>query len=193
MRAEELSDAQPDLHRIHSRIQVRQACVRDVHVADFDAPVIFLAEDVGAQRGLVHEVHGIGVGRDVLVSEKHAAGEFEVGGEAAVALEVPLQAERVETRAVGGVGGLEGEEDWDGVDCIFEASAEKAGEVGAGEDPSVAQAGVEDAGVAASAGDGVAAAGPGFDFVATLLGAGLGEAQTTMRAAEAGRGVRNSA
>ena len=112
-----------------------------------------------------------------LLTEGVAAGEFEVGGEAAVAFEIPFEAEWVKTGAVGGVGGLEGEEYGDCVDRIFEASAEKAGEVEAGEDPSVAQAGVEDAGVAASAGDGVAAAGPDFNFVATLLGAGLGEGQ----------------
>ena len=99
--------------------------------------------------------------------------EFEVGGDAAVALEIPLEAERVETHAVGGVGGLEDEEHRNSVDRIFEASAEKAGKMWAGEDPSIAQAGVEDASVAASAADGVAAARPDLDFVAAFLRAGL--------------------
>ena len=106
-----------------------------------------------------------------------AAAEFDVGRETAVALEVPLEGDGVKAHAVGGVRGLEDEEHGDGIDCVFEASAEKAGKMRAGEDPSVAQAGVEGAGVAASAADGVAAAGPDFDFVAAFFGTGLGQAE----------------
>src|SRR5258708_2447079 len=95
----------------------------------------------------------------------------------AVAFEVPLEAEGVEAYAVGSVRGLEHQEDWNGIDRIFEASAEKARKVRAGEDPSVAQAGVKGTDVASSAADGVAAACPDLDFVAALLRGGLSEAQ----------------
>ncbi len=94
-----------------------------------------------------------------------------------MAFEVPLEAERVEAYAIGGVRGLEHREDGDCVDRIFESSAKKAGQVRAGEDPSVAQAGVEGAGVASSAAYGVAAARPDLDFVAALLRTGLGNGQ----------------
>ena len=101
------------------------------------------------------------------------AAEFEIGREAAAADEIPLEAERVESQAVGGVGGLEDEEHGNGVHGVFETSAKKAGEMRASDDPSVAQAGIEDAGVAASAADGVAAAGPELHFVAVFLRSGL--------------------
>ena len=172
--AEEFANPQAHLHRVDSRIRCRQACVRDVHVAQFEADVALRAEDVHSQRGLVHEVDGVGSGGNVVVGEQRAAGEFQVGREASVALEVPLEAERVEAHAVGGVGRLEDQEDRNSVDRIFEASAEKAGEMRAGEDPSIAQAGVEGACVAASAADGVAAARPDLNFVAALLRTGLG-------------------
>jgi hypothetical protein len=94
-----------------------------------------------------------------------------------VTLEVPLEDEWVEAYAVGGVGRLEYEKNGNGVDGVFESSAKKAGQVWAGEDPSIAQAGVECAGVAASAGDGVSATRPDLNFVAALLRADLGRAQ----------------
>src|ERR1700722_4524907 len=126
-----------------------------------------------AQRGGGGEVYGVGVSGDVVVGEEGAAGEFEIGREAAMANEIPLEAERVESQAVGGVGGLENEKHGNSVDGVFETSAKKTGEMRAGDNPSIAEAGVEDAGVAASAADGVAAAGPELDFVTVFFGAGL--------------------
>ena len=86
-----------------------------------------------------------------------------------MALEIPFEAERVESHAVGSVGGLEDQKDRDSINGIFEASAEKAGKMWASENPSVAQAGVERSGVFGAAWDGVAAAGPDLHFVAALL------------------------
>jgi hypothetical protein len=84
-------------------------------------------------------------------------------------------AERVESHPVCGIRGLKNQEDGDGVHGIFETSAEKAGKMRAGEDPSIAQAGVKGAGVLCATRDRVAAARPYLDFVAALLGAGLSE------------------
>jgi len=170
---EEPSDAEADLDCVDSWIWRGQACVRDMQVAEFDAPVIFWAENVGAERGGGGEVYGVGVGGDVVVGEESASAELEIGGEAAAADEIPLEAERVESHAVGGVGGLEDEKHGNGIDGVFETSAKEAGEMRGGDDPSVAEAGVEDAGVAASAAHGMAAAGPELDFVAVFFGAGL--------------------
>jgi len=175
---EEPSHTESNLDRINPRIRESQSRVRDVQVAQFHAPVIFRAEDVCAQRGGGREVHGVGVGGDVVVSEEGASAEFEVGREAAAANEIPLEAERVESQAVGSIGGLEDEKHGNGIHGVFETSAKKAGEMRAGDDPSVAQAGVEDAGVAASAADGVAAAGPELHFMPVFLGAGLFRART---------------
>src|ERR1017187_4492878 len=175
--AEELSNSQPHLHGVNSWIGRGQACVRDVHVTQFKTDIVFRAKDVHAKRGMVSEVHGVGAGGDVVVGEERAAAEVEVGLKSAVTFEVPLEAERVEAHAVRGVGGLEDEEDGDGVDRIFKPSAEKAGQVPAGEDPSVAQSGVEGAGVASSPVDGVAAARPDLDLTAALFWTSLGEAQ----------------
>lgn len=177
VRREKPSDSQPYLHRVNPRIRSCQSCVRDVHVTQFQTYVVFRAEDVHAERGLIHEVHGVGAGGNVVIGKKHSACEFQVGREASVALEVPLQAERIETHAVGCVRGLESEENRDGVDGIFESSAEKARKVRSREDPSVAQAGVERACIASSAADRVAPSCPNLHFVAAFFRAGLGEAE----------------
>src|SRR5580700_9753693 len=97
--AEELAYSKPDLHRVDSGIQICEACVRNVHIAEFHAYVVFHAEDVHAQRSLVHEVYSVGVGGDALICEERTAGEFDVRREAAAANEVPLEAERVEAHA----------------------------------------------------------------------------------------------
>ena len=80
-----------------------------------------------------------------------AACQFEIRRDAAVPFEIPLESKRIEACTVSRICRLEDEEHWDGIDGIFKASAKKSGKVRAGEDPSIAQAGVECAGVAAAA------------------------------------------
>lgn len=174
---EEPSHSQADLDGVHSRVQIGEACVGDVHIAHLDAPVVFCVEDVRAEGGLVHEVDRVGVGGNFVVGENDAAGEFEIWREAAVALKIPFEAERIETSAVGGVEGLEDHEHGNGVDRIFETSTKNAGKVEIGDDPSVANARIECAGVFGPTGDGMASARPDFDFVAALFGAGLGDGE----------------
>jgi hypothetical protein len=174
---EKRPDAQPYLHRIDPGIWRSQTCVRDVHIAQFQTDVVSRAENVHAERGLVGEVNGIGAGGDAVIGEERTTAEFEVGRKSAVTFEVPLEAEWVESRAVCGVGRLEDEEDGDCVDGIFKSSAEKAGQVQAGKDPSIPQAGVQHSGVASPTANRVAAARPNLDFAAALLGTGLGAAQ----------------
>src|SRR5580658_279792 len=144
-----------------------------MQITQLHTPVKFRAEDVRAERRGGREVHGVRVGGDVVVGEERASAEFEIRREAAAANEIPLEAEWVESHAVGGVGGLEDEKHGNSIHGVLETSAKKAGKMRAGDDPSVAQAGVEDTGVAASAADGVAAAGPELDFVAIFFRAGL--------------------
>src|SRR5579864_4648459 len=88
---EESSDPQTHLHAVDPWIRHGQACVRDVQVAQFQAYVIFRAQNVYTEGGLRSEVHGVGSHRDVVVGEERAAAQFEIRREAAVAFEVPLE------------------------------------------------------------------------------------------------------
>src|SRR5579871_1568840 len=162
---QEFTDSQPDLHGVDAGIQISQACVRDVHVTHFKAHVVSRAQQMHAQRSLIHEVDAICVGGNVVVGKQHSAGEFQVRGDIAVTDEIPLQAERIESDAVGGIRGLKDEEYGNGVEGVLEAAAQNAREVGPSKDPSVAQPGVECAGVFGAARDGVAAAHPDLDFI----------------------------
>lgn len=148
-----------------------------MQVAQFQAHIVFRAEDVRAEGGLGSEVHGVGAGGDIVVGEECPSAEFEIGGEMTVAFEIPLEAEWIEAHAVRGISRLEDEEEGNRVDRIFKPSAKKAGQVRTRQDPSVAQAGVEDAGASSPATDGMAAGRPDLDFVAAFLRAGLGEAK----------------
>src|SRR5579863_5490174 len=130
--SKELPNSHPHLHRVNPRIRLRQPSVRDMHVAQFKTHVMPRAEDVHSEGGLVGEVHRVRAGGDVAVSEQRASRQFQIWRQLAVALEVPLQPDRVKAHSISRVGGLKDEEYRDGVYRIFEASTQKAGEMRAG-------------------------------------------------------------
>ena len=84
-------------------------------------------------------------------------------------LKVPLQPQRIEADAVGGVRRLKGEKYWNSIDGVLKTAAQKSRKVWVCEDPSVAQARVEHSGTAAPATHGMSAARPDLDFVAPFL------------------------
>ncbi len=112
-----------------------------------------LPQDVDAEGCLVHEVHRIGAGGNIVIGEQRAARQFEVRRKTAMSLEIPLKAQRIKPHSEGCIGRLEGNEDGHCVNRIFETPAEKAWEVRTGEYPSVTQASDEDSGVAPPAAD----------------------------------------
>jgi len=171
--SEEPSDAQPHLHRIDSRIRRRQPRVRDVHVAQFEAHIVLRAENMHAQRRLIHEVDRVGPGGNIVVCDQHPADEFQIGGNASVPLKIPLQSQRIEADAVSGVCRLEGEKYGNTVDRVLKTTTQKSGKMRFGENPPVTQTGVEDAGIAATAAHGVSTACPDLDLMSTLLRSSL--------------------
>jgi len=174
---EEPSDAQPHLDSINSRIRGCQPGVRDVQVAQFEADIVLRAENVHAQRRLIHEVDRVSPGGNVMVRKQRSAGKFQIGGNASVALKIPLQTQRIETDAVSGVCRLEDKKYWNSIDRVFKTATQKSREMQVGEDPSVAQSGVENSCVATSAADGMPAASPDLDFAAALVRGGLAGAE----------------
>ena len=98
-----------------------------------------------------------------------------------MAFEIPFEPEWIEAHAIGGVGRLEDKKHRNGVDRVFKSSAKKSGQMRAGQNPSIAQAGIEDAGIAASAADGVPAARPDLDFVAAFFRSGLSGKDESMQ------------
>ena len=90
-----------------------------------------------------------------------------------MALKIPLQRQGIETDAISGVCRLEGKKNWNGIDRIFESSAQKSRQMRICENPSVAESGIEDSSITAAAADRVAATRPYLDFVAALLRRGL--------------------
>src|SRR6516162_2184859 len=141
-----------------------------MHVPHLDAEVVLRSEDVHTQRRLIHEVHVVGSGWDVVGCKQDAAGQFEIRRDTAMTLEVPFKRKRIKPCTVSCVKRLESEEDWNGIDSVLEASSEETGQVFIREDPSIAQACVEDRNVATSAADRVSATHPDLDFVGTLFG-----------------------
>jgi hypothetical protein len=104
--AEEFADAQAELYRVKAGIYTAEAGVGDVQVAHLEGPIIFRAEDVGAQGGRGSEVYSIGEDGNLVVGEEDTTSQFEIGRETAAALEVPLEAEGIEADTIGSVGRL---------------------------------------------------------------------------------------
>lgn len=178
MLANELSDSQPDLHRVNPWIRRGQSRIRNVHESQFEADIMLLTKDVHAQCRLVRKVHGVCSSRDVVIGEQRSAAEFEIGRKPAAALEVPLQRQRIEPYAVSGIGRLEDEEYRNRIDGIFEPATENSRKMRVGEDPSIAQACVESASVRRAAGDRVTSASPDLHFVAAAFWSSLRGTET---------------
>ena len=121
-----------------------------------------------AEGGRGREVYFAGEGGNVVVGEQDATSQFEIGRKAAMALEVPLEAEGIEAHTIGGIGGLENQEHRHGVNCIFEASAKNAGKMRAGEDPTLSESGIENSRASGASRDGVAAGGPDLPFSSAI-------------------------
>ena len=170
MSAEEFADAQAELHCVEAWIYTAEACVGNVQIAEFEAPIIFRAQDVCAEGGRGREVYFAGEGGNVVVGEQHATSQFEIGRKTAMALEVPLEAEGIEAHTIGSVGRLENQEHRHSVHYIFEASAENAGKMRAGEDPTVSESGIENSGASGASRDGVAGGGPDLQFSSAVYG-----------------------
>jgi hypothetical protein len=90
-----------------------------------------------------------------------------------MALEIPLEPQRVESSAICGICRLKSEQDRNRVNCVLETATQKTWEVWAREDPSVAQTGIKDSSVAAATTYGMSPACPDLDLVSTLFGSGL--------------------
>ena len=132
-----------------------------------------------AEGGRGREVYFAGEGGNVVVGEQRATSQFEIGRKTATALEVPLEAEGIEAPTIGSMGRLENQEHRHSVNCIFEASAENAGKMRAGEDPTVSESGMENSRASGASRDGMAAGGPDLEFSSAVCGTriNLGEAE----------------
>jgi len=171
---EEAADTQANLHGIDAGIGNTEAGVGNVKIANFHIPIVFGAENVGAEGERGHEIHVIGSGGNILIGKEDATAEFEVGRDGTAGGKIPFQVERIESSSISSVVFLENNEGWNGVQSILEAPFQEAGAMRTGENPTVAQTCIPNASIATATRDGVSATGPDGDFVAIGFGTSLG-------------------
>src|SRR5581483_12510071 len=171
----QLPDSQAHLHGIDSRIGGGQSCIGNMHIPQLNAEVAPGAKNTSAQCRLIHKVDCVGAVGNIVVGEKNSAGQFEEWRQAPTTLEIPFERQGIESCAVSGISGLECDEDRDGIDRVFKSSAKNARKMRGSENPSIAQASVENCSVPAAARNGVAAPGPDFDLVRSLFRRTLGD------------------
>src|SRR5260370_32126264 len=130
--------------------------------------VVLVAEEVGAKGAAGGEIDAGGAFWDFGVSEEGAAAKLEIGNDAAVCVQRPLEGERIYADAVGGVCFLNDKKDGDGIDCVFQAAAEEAGAVRSSENQAVTETDVPYAIAGLAALEARASAGPDLPFGAAL-------------------------
>src|ERR1700733_178221 len=137
-----------------------------MQVPHFDAPVIFLAENVRPQGRAGTEVHGIGISRNVVKAEQHSSAQLKIWRELSLPLEIPLQAQRVESRRIGRICGLKNQVNRHRVHCVFESPPQKSRPMRSRDHPSIAQSCIKGLSILGSSGNRVSAASPNLYFVA---------------------------
>ena len=127
MPGEKLANSQSHLHRVDPRVRRCEPRIRNMHVTQFKAHVSLRAQNVHTQSGLVHEIHRVRSGRNVVIREQDSASEFQIRRNAAVALEIPFQSKRIKTYSICRVGRLKSKKYWNGIDRIFKPAAKETG------------------------------------------------------------------
>src|SRR5260370_26124943 len=144
-----------------------------MNVAKFRAEVVLAAQEVEAKGAAGGEIDAGGGFWDFGVGEKSAAAKLEIGNDAAVCVQRPLEGEGIYADAVGGVCFLNDKKDGDGIDCVFQAAAEEARAVRSSENQAVTEADIPHAGAGLAAIEPMASAGPDLQFVSALDRASL--------------------
>src|SRR5882762_1269249 len=95
-RARKHSDADAQLQRVNPRIERANPRIGDVHVADFSAPIEFLAQDVHPQRATRREIYAGSSRRNLSVANQRPTVQIGVRHDTAVRIEIPFESERIE-------------------------------------------------------------------------------------------------
>jgi len=167
--AGEPAHAEAELDGVDSGIGRGQPGIGNMQVAKFDAPVEPVLEDVDSERPAGREIHSGSSAGHLVVGEEDPATEFEVGHNTTAGFKVPFQRHGIEAQPIGGVGGLEDQEDGNHIHRIFKAAAQEAGAVRLGQDPAVARPDVPHSGVRGTSVGAVPAASPKLNLVPTLF------------------------
>jgi len=149
--------------------------VGNMHVANFRADVVSAAQEMQADGAARSEIDAGRCFGDFGIGKESAATEFEIGNDAGVGVQRPLESERIYANAVSGVRFLDNEEDRDGVDRIFQMAAKETWSVRPGKDQAVTESHVPDSVTGLAAIDPMAPASPHLDFMTSLNGTGLRE------------------
>src|SRR5260370_33474539 len=122
----EQNKSQSELHSIDAGIRSCKPGFRNMHVATFRADVVLAAQEVEAKGAAGGEIDAGGAFWDFGVGEESAAAKFEIGNDAAVCVQRPLEGERIYADAVGGVCFLNDKKDGGVIDRVFQGPSHGA-------------------------------------------------------------------
>src|SRR5882724_5660511 len=128
----DFAQSDPHLQSINAAIARAEAGVGDVRVAEFDAPIAAITEEVCAQGSAGCEVHARSPERHVVMGKQRSAAQLKIWDDVSAGGEIPFQIQWIDTGSESGVGGLEDKEYGNCVNCILESAFEKTRAMRAG-------------------------------------------------------------
>ena len=137
VRMGESPEAYPHLQRIYPGVQVGKRCIRNVHETKLRVEIIFATQKVQTKRATRSEIYTRSAGRHIIIREKCAASEFEVGNNLARLCEIPFQREGIQPEAISVVIFLDHQEDGNYIHREFELAAQKAWADRSGQNPAI--------------------------------------------------------
>lgn len=144
-----------------------------MQVAHFRAPIIFLSQNVRAERRRRCEVQIVRPLGNIVIGIQNPAAQIEIGNDPSPRGEIPPENERIEARPVSGMDRLKNHEHGYSIQRDLKASLEKSRAIRTGEDPTVTNARIPDAGIRRAPGNRRPAARPYFKFVPAIFWPGL--------------------
>lgn len=108
-----------------------------MHEAKLRVEIIFAAQKVQPQRAARGEIYPRSAGRHIVIREKCAASEFEIGNNLSRLCKIPFQREGIQPEAIGIVKFLDHQEDGDYIHREFELTAQKAWADRSGQNPAI--------------------------------------------------------
>jgi len=167
-------EAYPHLKRIYPRIEVGKRGIRNVHETKLRVEIIFASQKVQTQRAASGEIHTRSAGRHIIIREKCAASEFEVGNNLARLCEIPFQREGIQPEAISVVIFLDHQEDGYYIHSEFELAAQKARADRSSQNPAVSWTHIPDSGGCGTPIQSMAATRPYLQIMPAIHWASLG-------------------
>src|SRR5580700_8330776 len=136
---EELPPPNPHFQGVNPRVRRTQPCIRNMQIAELDAKSIFVVQHMHPQRRRRSKVHRRSPNRHLMIGKQRPTTQLEIRLNPSASREVPLQSQRIKTRAISRVVALEHRKHRHQIHRVLESSLQESRTMRPGQNPSISQ------------------------------------------------------